>query len=98
MRRRAGRWALCALAMLGTGCARDEPAPWDGPVLVQQRTQLTVAQLQRRELLPLVDMSFFARPAWAQEADEDISHDGAPALPWKLIQLCPPERQLEEAT
>lgn len=54
------------LTLAGSACARDEPPPWNGPVLVQPRTQLTVDQLHGDDTPPWLDMSFFAQPAWAQ--------------------------------
>jgi hypothetical protein len=50
-----------------------QPALWDGPVLTEPRTQLTVGQLTGDEPLPLLDMSFFARPDWAKDSTEPFS-------------------------
>ncbi|WP_165360966.1 serine hydrolase domain-containing protein [Candidatus Chloroploca sp. Khr17] len=61
------------LVLLISACARSEPAPWNGPKLSWPRDQLTVAQLQADELLPLIDMSYFAKPAWATEAAHHFS-------------------------
>lgn len=57
-----------SLTLAATGCSRcsrEKPAPWNGPVLTQPRTHLTVDQLNSGEMLPLLDMSFFSRPVWA---------------------------------
>ena len=54
-----------SLTLAGTACSSEEPAPWSGPLLTQPRTQLTVDQLNAGGPLPLLDMSFFSRPAWA---------------------------------
>lgn len=48
------------------------PAPWDGPVLSDPRTQLTVDQLHSPDPPPLLDMSFFARPDWALPTPEPL--------------------------
>lgn len=63
---------LC-LALLVSACSPEEPVPAPGPELGQPRDQLTVAQLQQNRFLPLADMSFFAKPAWAGEATHDFS-------------------------
>lgn len=76
MTRRTARTCLlrlAALAALASGCGPGQPAPWDGPVLTQPRAQLTVAQLHAQDPLPLVDMSFFARPDWALDAAHPFS-------------------------
>jgi CubicO group peptidase (beta-lactamase class C family) len=64
---------LIALSLVSVSCGRSEPAPWDGPTLSQPRDQLTVAQLQGDEILPLIDMSYFAQPIWAGEASHSFS-------------------------
>lgn len=53
-------------------CA-EPPAPWEGPVLTQPREALTVAQLQDTQTLELLDMSFFARPDWAEDSSREFS-------------------------
>lgn len=58
---------VAGLTLAASACAREEPPPWDGPVLAQPRGQLTVEQLNSGETPPLLDMSFFARPAWAED-------------------------------
>ena len=52
---------------------QKEPELWDGPQITQPRDQLTVEQLLDKKLLPLTDMSFFARPKWAQPAKHQFS-------------------------
>jgi CubicO group peptidase (beta-lactamase class C family) len=63
---------LC-LALVVSSCAREESAPWNGPQLSQPRDQLTVEQLQQNRDLPLLDMSYFAKPEWAREAAHSFS-------------------------
>ena len=60
------------LSLLATSCG-STPEPWSGPEIGETRDQITVEQLQADEVLPLVDMSFFARPSWAAEATHDFS-------------------------
>lgn len=57
---------VLSLALVGASCQLGEPEPWEGPVLTEPRTQLTVDQLTADDPLPLLDMSFFARPGWAK--------------------------------
>jgi len=54
------------VALALTACRDDAPEPWDEPVLTQPRTQLTVDQLLHDGAFPFLDLSFFARPDWAQ--------------------------------
>lgn len=54
-----------ALALLNNSCD-PEPVAWNGPKLTEPRDQLTIEHLFGHEELPLIDMSFFARPEWAQ--------------------------------
>ena len=44
------------------------PPEWEGPVLSQAREYLTVEELVAGEAQPLVDMSFFAKPDWGNNA------------------------------
>lgn len=60
------------LALLVYSC-RKAPAIWKGPKLTQPRDQLTVAHLLEDSKFPLIDMSFFARPEWAQPATRHFS-------------------------
>lgn len=64
--------ALC-LALLMSACSQGGPAPWAGPEMSQPRDQLTVAELQQSRFLPLLDMSYFAKPAWADAATHSFS-------------------------
>lgn len=64
---------LVCLSLVIGSCGQSEPAPWNGPRLSQPRDQLTVAQLQGNEILPLIDMSYFAKPDWAVEAAHGFS-------------------------
>jgi PBP1b-binding outer membrane lipoprotein LpoB len=52
---------LC-VALMVSACTREEPAPWNGSKLSQPRDQITVKQLQENKSLPLMDMSYFAKP------------------------------------
>ena len=61
------------LAIAGTSCQLMGPAPWDGPVLSEPRTQLTVDQLRGSEVPPFLDTSFFAQPDWARDSTEPFS-------------------------
>ena len=64
---------IVGITLTGTACQHDHPAPWDGPVLTEPRTQLTVRQLTAGDSLPLLDMSFFARPEWAKDSAVPLS-------------------------
>lgn len=59
--------AFLFFTLLLVSCQK-KPAPWNGPRLSQPRNQLTLDQLRGDSLLPFIDMSFFAKPAWASEA------------------------------
>ncbi len=59
-------------ASIDCQCAAP-PEPWDGPALTEPRARLTVEQLNAPQALELLDMSFFARPGWAQDAAHDFS-------------------------
>ncbi|NHK28841.1 serine hydrolase [Parvularcula flava] len=62
------RQQLITFAMLALCVAVYVPqdaAGREGEVFKAPRTQLTVEQLQGTELLPMIDMSFFAEPDWA---------------------------------
>lgn len=63
---------LSSLALLLSSCQED-PVLWNGPQITQPRDQLTVEQLLGQEVLPLTDMSYFARPEWAEEAIHPFS-------------------------
>ncbi len=63
---------LVCLTMVVGACG-SAPDPWSGPRLSEPRDQLTVAQLQRDDILPLIDMSFFAKPEWAVEPAHGFS-------------------------
>ncbi len=56
---------LLYIALLLNSCQK-KPVLWSGPQLTPPRDQLTAEQLLAEDPLPLIDMSFFARPAWAQ--------------------------------
>lgn len=73
--------ALCSLlsalslglSLFGTACRCGGPDPWDGPVLTEPRTQLTVDDLSSDGTFALMDMSFFGRPAWAADSTAPFS-------------------------
>ena len=54
-------------------CTPAAPATWDGPCLSEPRAQLTFEQLQQNRFIPLVDMSYLAKPNWAGEAAHSFS-------------------------
>jgi hypothetical protein len=55
------------LILLVNSC-RAKPELWKGPELIRPLNQLTSKHLLGDSPLPLLDMSFFARPEWAQPA------------------------------
>lgn len=63
---------LC-LPLMMIACTSQKPAAWEGSGLSQVRDQLTVEQLQQNRVLPLMDMSYFAKPEWAGEAIDSFS-------------------------
>ena len=63
---------ICLVSLI-SACTQEEPASWDGSEIGQSRDQLTVVQLQADNTLPLLDMSYFAKPEWASEATENFS-------------------------
>ncbi|MBX2800121.1 MAG: serine hydrolase [Myxococcales bacterium] len=73
---------IAAVAMLG---CTPSPASWDGPILSEPRTQLTVEQLQGGQVPPLLDMSFLARPVWA--LGEPASFEGALAVGGSALEM-----------
>ena len=54
-----------ALVLAGTSCQLFGPPPWKGPAISQPRTELTVEHLRGDRPSAFVDMSFFAKPDWA---------------------------------
>ncbi len=69
---------LLLLFLLTLACQR-KPASWEGPTLSRPRSQLTAGELLSGRQPPLLDMSFFARPEWADSAGTPFS--GTLALP-----------------
>jgi CubicO group peptidase (beta-lactamase class C family) len=63
---------LFQLALVTISCQKD-PDLWTGPVITEPRDELTLQQLQAESILPLMDMSFFAKPEWAQTATHSFS-------------------------
>jgi len=68
---------------LFSSCSRNRPAPWMGPELTQPREHLTTEHLSRDTTFGLIDMSFFAKPAWA---DEDV-HRFSGSLSFNDVKL-----------
>jgi len=60
------------LALMLLSCGQN-PALWEGPELTRSRDKLTVEQLLENTSLPLIDMSFFAKPKWAKPAVHHFS-------------------------
>jgi CubicO group peptidase (beta-lactamase class C family) len=63
----------CVLLVFLTFACRQKPAAWNGPRITQPRQHLTVDELVDGRPQPLLDMSFFAKPAWAGTAKEPFS-------------------------
>lgn len=61
------------LVLALVSCFQGNPTPWYGPQLTQPRTQLTVDHLQLDSTFTLMDMSFFAKPDWADSAVHSFS-------------------------
>jgi len=78
--------ATC-IALAVAACTPDPPAAWNGPTLESPRTQLRVEDLYSADHSPLLDMSFFARPAWAGEARHTFSGSLALARSPMLMPL-----------
>lgn len=53
------------VVLAGTSCTGRGPTRWDGPQLTQPRDCLTVEQLLEGEVPSFLDMSYLARPDWA---------------------------------
>jgi CubicO group peptidase (beta-lactamase class C family) len=62
---------LLCLSLLSS-CSQ-KPVPWNGPTLIQPRVHLTIEQLLQDSTFVLMDMSFFAKPDWADEAVHSLS-------------------------
>ena len=59
---------LCSLLLLLLSSCQEKPSPWNGPTLTQVREHLTADELLSGQAQPLLDMSFFAQPAWSTKA------------------------------
>lgn len=66
-------FTLLSLSLIVYSCTKHKPIPWDGPILIHPRNQLTVEELSSDSTFDLMDMSFFAKPEWAQKASHDLS-------------------------
>ncbi len=58
--------------LLMNSCVK-EPESWNGQKLSHPRNQLTVEHLLDKDILPLIDMSFYTMPEWAQPAKYQFS-------------------------
>ena len=63
---------LSYFALMIQSCQK-EPEIWTGTILTEPRDQLTVSQLLDGSVLPLIDMSYFARPDWGHKAAHHFS-------------------------
>ncbi len=81
--------ALIGTALAATACRCPGPPPWQGPGLTQPRTALTIDDLTQDQALPLMDLSFFARPAWA--VDSPVPFSGSVTLS-QAAMLAPKDR------
>lgn len=79
--------------LAASSCQMVGPAPWDGPPLSEPRREITVEQLLAGDPLPFLDMSFFARPAWA--TDEAAPFSGSITLT-ETQMIAPKERDSYE--
>lgn len=66
-------FSLIFYAFLLINSCGKEPESWNGQKLSHPRNQLTVEHLLGKDVLPLIDMSFFAMPEWAQPANCQFS-------------------------
>jgi CubicO group peptidase (beta-lactamase class C family) len=64
---------LTCFTLIVSSCFLDKPALWDGPTLTQPRDQLTVQDLRADSTYSFMDMSYFAKPEWADKALDDFS-------------------------
>lgn len=63
---------LPCFALLVHSCQK-KPALWNGITLTQARNQLTVEHLQGDSIFAVIDMSYYAKPEWAQKAAHNFS-------------------------
>lgn len=63
---------ILGLAFSFLSCHKD-PASWNGPGLNTVRDQLTVEQLLTDSVPELIDLSYFAKPGWADDSTFDFS-------------------------
>jgi CubicO group peptidase (beta-lactamase class C family) len=64
---------IMGVVLATTSCQLLGPPPWEGPVLTEPRTQLTVDQLVGIQTPEFLDTSFYARPAWASASTVPFS-------------------------
>ena len=63
---------LIFLILLVYSC-QNRPLPWNGPALTQPRKNLTVEELVEGKAQPIIDMSYFAKPEWGNQAKAPLS-------------------------
>lgn len=68
---------LSSILVLFHSCHK-EPGEWTGTQLIEPRDQLSVEELRFKGDFPLMDMSYFDRPEWADDAT--LSFSGSIAL------------------
>lgn len=61
-------FSILLFPILLVNSCQDKPVQWEGPSLKQPRDQLAVEQLLKGSYPGLIDMSYFAKPEWAQKA------------------------------
>lgn len=64
---------LLCLSVITHSCSHKKPAPWNGPALTQPRKTLTAEELAEGKTQPLIDMSYFAKPEWGNQAKDPLS-------------------------
>lgn len=60
------------LLVLVVSC-HNKPSQWYGPILTQPRDYLTVEELLESKAQPLIDMSYFSKPQWANDIKNSFS-------------------------
>ncbi len=78
-----------SLSLAGVGCKSSGPAPCGGTPMSEPRTGLTVEDLLEEETPPLLDLSYLARPDWADGGADAI--EGSVALNAVDLELDFPE-------
>lgn len=60
------------LLLLVVSC-KTRPTQWNGTILTQPRNHLTINELLEGKTQPLIDMSYFTKPNWANNAKHTLS-------------------------